>query len=217
MDYVILIGVIAVLALSALYGYKRGFIHIVLSMVAMIVTFVLAALLTVPVSAMISSATPLDENIEKSVSSLVADANVVDVTSISNLNLPEQIEEILVEGASGAVGGFAEYVVDTVSDLILKAIVFFVLIIVIYIIVRIVILMLDFISKLPVINSINKTGGLIVGLVQGLLIVWIGCLVVTAFSDKAWAQEVFAQINANPLLTFIYNNNLIIFIVTKLI
>lgn len=217
MDYVILIGVIAVLALSALYGYKRGFIHIVLSMVAMLVTFVLAALLTVPVSAMISSATPLDENIKKSVSSLVTEANVVDVTTISNLNLPEQIEDVLIEGASEAVDGVTEYVVDTVSDLILKAITFFILIIIIYIIVRIVIFILDFISKLPVINSINKTGGLVVGLVQGLLIVWIGCLILTAFSDKAWAQEAFAQINANPLLTFIYNNNLITFIITKLI
>lgn len=217
MDYVILIGVIGVLAISGLYGYKRGFVRIVLSMVAMLVTFVLAAILTVPVSAMLAAATPLDENIEESVSGLVADCGVVDEETISNMSLPEQIEELLIEGAAEAVNGFNEYIVSTVSDLILKAITFFVLIIVIYIIVRIVIFMLDFISRLPVINSINKTGGLAVGIAQGLLIVWIGCLIVTAFSDKAWAQEVFAQINANPLLTFIYNNNLIIFLVTKFI
>ena len=42
---------------------------------------------------------------------------------------------------------------------------------------------------------------------QGLLFVWIGCLVVTAFGDKAWAQEAFRQINDNALLTFIYDNN----------
>ena len=217
MDYIILIGVVGVLALSGLYGYKRGFVRIVLSMVAMLVTFVLSAILTVPVSAMLAAATPLDENIEESVSGLVADSGVVDQETISNLNLPEQIEEILIEGAKEATNGFNEYIVSTVSDLILKAITFFVLIIVIYIIVRIVIFMLDFISKLPIINGINKTGGLAVGIAQGLLIVWIGCLVVTAFSDKAWAQEVFVQINANPLLTFIYNNNLIIFLVTKFI
>ena len=217
MDYIILIGVVGVLALSGLYGYKRGFVRIVLSMVAMLVTFVLSAILTVPVSAMLAAATPLDENIEESVSGLVADSGVVDKETIANLNLPEQIEEILIEGAKEATNGFNEYIVSTVSDLILKAITFFVLIIVIYIIVRIVIFMLDFISKLPIINGINKTGGLAVGIAQGLLIVWIGCLVVTAFSDKAWAQEVFVQINANPLLTFIYNNNLIIFLVTKFI
>lgn len=216
MDYVILIGVIVILALSALYGYKRGFVHIVLSMVAMLVTFILAGLLTVPVSAMIKSATPLYDHIEKSVSELVAENNV-DINSISNLGLPKNIEEKIMEGAGEALGNFNEYIVDTLSDMLLKTLTFFGLIIVIYIIVRIVIVICDFISKLPVLNSINKTGGLVVGLVQGLLVVWIACLVVTAFSDKAWAQEVFRQINGNPLLTFIYDNNPIIYIVTKFI
>jgi hypothetical protein len=58
-------------------------------------------------------------------------------------------------------------------------------------------------------------GGLAVGAAQGLIIVWIGCLVITAFGDKAWAQEAFRQINDNKLLTFIYENNPIIFLVTK--
>ena len=216
MDYLILIGVIAVLAVSGLYGYKKGFMHIVLSMVAMLVTFILAAALTVPVSAMIKSATPLYDVIEESVNELVVE-NSVDVNSIEKLNLPEQIEEKIIEGAGEAVGTFNEYLVNTVSDMFLKAITFFVLIIVIYIIVRIVIVIFDFIGKLPVIKSINKTGGLVVGIVQGLLIVWIGCLVVTAFGDKAWAQEVFRQINDNEMLTFIYSNNPIIYIVTKFI
>lgn len=216
MDYVILIGVVVVLALSALYGYKRGFVHIVLSMVAMLVTFILAGLLTVPVSAMIKSATPLYEHIEKSVGGLVADNNV-DINSISNLGLPKNIEEKIMEGAGEAIDNFNVYLVDTLSDMLLKTLTFFGLIIVMYIIVRIIIVVCDFISKLPVLNSINKTGGLVVGLVQGLLIIWIACLVVTAFSDKAWAQEVFRQINDNALLTFIYDNNPIIYIVTKFI
>ena len=73
----------------------------------------------------------------------------------------------------------------------------------------------DFVSKLPLIKNVNQTGGLAIGLVQGLLFVWLACLVVTAFGDKAWAQEAFRQINANPLLTFIYENNPIIFLITK--
>lgn len=216
MDYAILIGVIAVLALSGLYGYKKGFVHIVLSMVAMLVTVILAGLLTVPVSAMLKAATPLYDSIEESVSDIVTD-NQIDLTTIEKLKLPEQIEEIIVDGAETATGTFVEYLVPTVADMILKALTFFILIIVIYIIVRIVIMVFDFISKLPVINSINKTGGLVVGIVQGLIFVWIGCLVVTAFGDKSWAQAVFQQINDNQLLTFIYNNNPIIFVVTKFI
>ena len=87
--------------------------------------------------------------------------------------------------------------------------------IVIYIILSIIINVLDFVAKLPLISNINKSGGLVIGLVKGLIYVWIACLALTAFSDKAWAQEAFRQINNNKLLTIIYEYNPIIFLVTK--
>lgn len=214
MDYIILIGVVAVLALSGLYGYKRGFIKIVLSMVAMVVTFILAAVLTVPVSSVIKSVTPIYDTIESSVRETVNE-NAIDLTSMDKLGLPTQLEEKIIEGASETVDNVTDYIVTSISDMLLKALTFIILIIVIYIIVRIVIAILDLISKLPIINGINKSGGLVIGLVQGLLLIWIACLVVTAFGDTEWAKEVFAQINANQLLTFIYNNNPIIYAVTK--
>lgn len=217
MDYLILLIVLAVLGLSALYGYKKGLVKILLSMVALLVTFIVAAILTIPVSGMLKAATPIDEGIEKSVSKLVTENEVVNVDSISNLNLPSPIEKVLVKGAEAAKDGFNEYIVGAVADVLLKAITFFVLIIVVYVVVTILINVLDFISRLPLINSINKTGGLAVGLVQGLLLVWVGCLIVTAFANEPWGQEVFRQINANPLLTFIYNNNLITVLITTII
>lgn len=214
MDYIILIGVLVVLGLSAYMGYKKGLVKIVLSMVAMVVTYILAAALTIPASMALKSATPVYDTIEKSVGSMVKEAKVTS-TSIEKLNLPAQIEEKIMEGANGISAGFNEYLVKTISNLILKALTFFILMIVIYIILSIVIKVFDFVAKLPIINGINKSGGLVVGLAKGLIYIWIACLVVTAFSNKPWAQETFRQINANSLLTFIYENNPIIFLVTK--
>ena len=216
MDYIILIGVVAVLAICGFIGYKKGMVKILLSMVAMLVTYILAASLTIPVSAALKATTPVYDTIEKSVSDLVEKSDVTS-TSIESLNLPEQIEEKIMEGAATVTDSFNKYLIETLSNLILKAMTFFVLIIVIYIIVCIVIKVFDFVSKLPLIKNINQTGGLAIGLVQGLLIVWLGCLVVTAFGDKAWAQEAFRQINDNALLTFIYENNPIIYLITKFI
>ena len=216
MDYVILIGVVAVLAISGFIGYKQGMVKILLSMVAMLVTYILAAALTIPVSTAVKATTPAYDVIEKSVSDMVTENNV-DSTSIEKLNLPVQIEEKIMEGAEAVNESFNKYLVETLSNLILKALTFFILIIVIYIIVCIVIKVFDFVSKLPLIKNVNQTGGLAIGLAQGLLVVWLACLVVTAFSDKAWAQEAFRQINANPLLTFIYENNPIIYLITKFI
>ena len=214
MDYIILIGVIGFLALSAFIGYKRGMVKIVLSMAAMIVAYVLAAALTVPVSMALKSATPVYDTIEKSVSTMVKESKV-DSTSIEKLNLPAQIEEKIMEGANDVASGFNEYLVETISNLILKALTFFIVMIVIYIILNIIIKVLDFVAKLPLFNSINKSGGLVIGLAKGLIYVCIACHVLTAFSDKAWAQEAFRQINNNKLLTIIYEYNPIIFLVTK--
>ncbi|MEE0686333.1 MAG: CvpA family protein [Lachnospiraceae bacterium] len=214
MDYIILIGVIGFLALSAFIGYKKGMVKIVLSMAAMIVAYVLAAALTVPVSTALKSATPVYDTIEKSVSTMVKESKV-DSTSIEKLNLPTQIEEKIMEGANEVASGFNEYLVKTISNLILKALTFFIVMIVIYIILSIIINVLDFVAKLPLISNINKSGGLVIGLVKGLIYVWIACLALTAFSDKAWAQEAFRQINNNKLLTIIYEYNPIIFLVTK--
>ncbi|MEE1517974.1 MAG: CvpA family protein [Lachnospiraceae bacterium] len=219
MDYIILIGVVAVIGLFALVGYKKGMVKIVLSMIAMAVTYILAGALTIPVSMALKTATPVYTTIEESVEKMVKEAKIddtkLDITAIEKLNLPSQIEEKLIDGAEKVTSGFNDYLVSSISNFILKALTFFILFIVIYIILSIVIKIFDFVSKLPLINTVNKAGGLAVGAAQGLIIVWIGCLVITAFGDKAWAQEAFRQINDNKLLTFIYENNPIIFLVTK--
>ena len=219
MDYIIIIGVVAVIGLFALVGYKKGMVKIVLSMIAMAVTYILAGALTIPVSMALKTATPVYTTIEESVEKMVKEAKIddtkLDITAIEKLNLPSQIEEKLIDGAEKVTSGFNDYLVSSISNFILKALTFFILFIVIYIILSIVIKIFDFVSKLPLINTVNKAGGLAVGAAQGLIIVWIGCLVITAFGDKAWAQEAFRQINDNKLLTFIYENNPIIFLVTK--
>ncbi|MBQ2983049.1 MAG: CvpA family protein [Lachnospiraceae bacterium] len=219
MDYIILIGVVAVIGLFALVGYKKGMVKIVLSMIAMAVTYILAAALTIPVSMALKTATPVYTTIEESVEKMVKEAKIddtkLDITAIEKLNLPSQIEEKLMDGAEKVTTGFNKYLVSSISNYILKALTFFILFVVIYIVLSIIIKVFDFVSKLPLLNTVNKAGGLAVGAAQGLIIVWIGCLVITAFGDKAWAQEAFRQVNDNKLLTFIYENNPIIFLVTK--
>ncbi len=216
-EYTLLIGVIAFLAIMAGVGYKKGFVKIVLSLVATIVTIILATILTFPVSAILKSATPLYDNIYESVESVVKENEVVDVESINNLDLPKSILNPIVENVGEATSTVQEYVAESISDTILNAIVFLALIIIVGILVRILISVLDIFSKLPIINGINKSIGAIIGLIYGLVIIWIACLVLAACSDKSWAQSLFAQINDNSLLSLIYNNNMVIWIVAKVL
>ena len=198
------------------YGYMRGFIKIVLSMAATIATIVLAAVLTIPFSRVVKN-TGIGEGIEASVREIVEQANIIDENSIMNLDFPDAILEPIAQGTAQAQETIEEYVIDELTDTVIKSLTFLILTIVIYIIIRIIIAVLDVFSKLPIINGINKWAGAVVGLAQGLLFIWIASLVLTAFSDKAWAQEVFRQINDNSLLTFIYKNNMVTWLVTKLL
>lgn len=216
MEYALLIGVIIFLVAMIAYGYMRGLIKIVFSMVATIATIVLAAVLTIPFSGVLKN-TGIGEGIEASVREIVEQAHIIDEESVMELDFPKAVLEPIAKGTQNAQETIQEYVIEELTDTIIKALTFLVLTLIIYIIVRIIIGVLDVFSKLPIINGINKWAGAVVGLVQGLLFIWIASLILTAFSDKEWAQEVFRQINDNGFLSFIYNNNMVIWLVTRLL
>ena len=216
MEYALLIGVIVFLIAMIAYGYMRGFIKIIFSMVATIATIVLAAVLTIPFSSVVKN-TGIGEGIESSVRELVEQADIIDVDSIMELDFPDVILEPIAEGTKDAQETIQEYVIEELTDTIIKALTFLILAVVIYIVIRIIIGILDVFSKLPIINGINKWAGAAIGLVQGLLFLWIASLILAGFSDKAWAQEVFRQINDNGFLSFLYNNNMVIWLVTELL
>ncbi len=216
MEYALLIGVIIFLIAMIAYGYMRGLIKIVFSMVATIATIILAAVLTIPFSGVLKN-TGIGDGIEASVREIVEEAHIIDEESVMELDFPKAVLEPIAKGTKDAQDAIQEYVIEELTDTIIKALTFLGLTLIIYIVIRIIIGVLDVFSKLPIINGINKWAGAVIGLVQGLLFIWIASLILTAFSDKEWAQEVFRQINDNGFLSFIYNNNMVIWLVTRLL
>lgn len=215
MEYGLLIGVIVFLVVAGFYGYARGMVKILLSMIAMIVTILLSTILTVPVGKLVKETTPIYDNMYSTVEKSVKENNVVNEESLSKLNLPKQIVDKIEENE--IIDNYENLVAKEITDTAFNAGVYLVLTIIVYIIVKVIISMLDFVAKLPLIKEVNKIGGFAIGLVYGLVVLWALCLVLTACSSKPWAKEIFAQINNNGFLGFIYNNNLITWLVTKVL
>lgn len=69
---------------------------------------------------------------------------------------------------------------------------------------------LKIVSYLPVIHTANVLLGLLMGIIKGLLVLWLMSLIITLFSTTAWASEVIEQIYENPYLTFLYEHNVIL-------
>lgn len=218
-NIVLIVAVLIVLA-SAFIGFGRGLIKSVFSTFALIVAIVLA-LQIMPYGTKFLKTTPLYTNINDSIQSAFDDKLQVATEGVGQQmeaidqmdGMPEFIRDLLKTNNNAdmyealGISGFSEYVSNYITCLILNAISLVVSFLVLYIILRIVGCMLDMMSRIPVVNGLNKIGGFIFGLLNGVVYLWIACIIITIFSATSWGQYIFAQINDSVILSFIYNNN----------
>ena len=68
---------------------------------------------------------------------------------------------------------------------------------------------LNIISKLPVLNELNRMGGGIAGLFQGLVVVWLIFTLMIVFIDKPFVQEGMNQIEGNVFIKLLFESNII--------
>ena len=213
MKITLLMGVILFMAVMGTYGYMKGIINMMLSVVTLVATIAVTSVLTIPVSALVEKS-DIGKEIHKSVYEIVKEANVADAESIKNLDYPDVILNPISDGAKDATVAMEDYVADSLSKVVIKSGVYLILSILIFSAIRLAVTVLNIASRLPVINDINKLAGAIVGFAMGMALLWIACLIVAAFSNEAWAQDIFVQINESEVLSFIYNNNLVLWLVS---
>ena len=223
----LVVTVLVILGGCAIYGRSRGFIKTVFALFSTII----ALSLTMWVSPMISKEVQKNDKIMSFVTENVANAvkpkeknkKVSEqINYIDKMNLPKAMKTTLIENNNTemykamAVKSFQDYINASIARVVVNATVFLVIMLVIFISMAILCEALDIISKLPLLNGLNKTAGLLVGLLQGIIIIWIGCIVLTVFSGTELGQTMFAMINEDLFLSTIYNNNLFLKFITNL-
>jgi len=146
---------------------------------------------------------------------------------IDKLSLPDSlknqieskidINKYVGQGITTVEDMVANALAEQISSIIFNIIIFAGIFIIVYIVMQVIIRMADIVSRLPVLKQINKTGGLILGLAKGLIVVWVFFIAITIFCDTEFAHTVFAFVNDNSFLAFLYNNNLILKIIFAII
>ena len=226
---ILVLVVIAILILNAFYGLKAGFIKTVFSIFSMI----LALILTLIISPYVSKALQKNEGVMNYFSEKTQEVLNLDeiegqftdkLVFINNLPLPDSFKTTLLENNNedtyGALGveknDFAGYVSYSVASIVVNALAFVITYLVILIGLRIISTVLDIVSKLPILNQINKLAGLVTGLLQGLIVVWLLFVLLTIFSSTDLGKTCFEMIDESIFLKELYNNNLILKFVTNL-
>lgn len=216
----LLIVVSAILIVNALIGYKMGFIKSIFSLIS----FVLALILTIWISPTVNKSLAENEKFHQMISEktelmLSIDDKEAEASDqeelINDLPLPNSIKDTLIENKEKGENNLKEYIVDYVTGVIINAISFVLTFLVVFILLWVISFALNIISKLPLIHQMNKLAGLFMGAIQGFIIVWLLFILLTVFGGTQIGQDAFQMIQDSRILDYIYNNNLLLRIVTN--
>lgn len=215
------IVVLVILAGYALNGHRRGFIRTVFTLFSTIIALILTSWVSPVISKELQKNDKVmgfvTEKVEKVITFSEAGNKITDqVNFINKLPLPAIMKHTLIENntkdvyTAMAVDNFKDYISNSVARIIINAVVFLVIVLFITIGLALLCETLDIISKLPLINGLNKTAGLLAGLLHGIIVVWIGCIFLTILSSTQWGKSIFELINSSAFLSTVYNNNLLL-------
>lgn len=223
------LAVIAVIAVCVLIAYNRGLIRSVFNLLSWVVSIALANYLYPPVSRFLRT-TGLYTFLKASAAdSLGLDEVIVDATSkvqaelISNMYIPDFIKSALFENNNPEIykildaSGIEDYIAGYMANIFLNIISVIAVFIIVFILMRVLASALDIISKLPVINTFNKIGGIIVGFFTAAIIIWIFFTGYILFIHGDTYLQMSEMIYGSIVAKWFYQNNVILKYVLKVV
>ncbi|MBQ8798764.1 MAG: CvpA family protein [Lachnospiraceae bacterium] len=219
----ILVAVLGIIAVLAWVGLKKGFIKMVFSLVSTVIALLVAMLFSPMVAGMMKNNEAIvgffDEKIGMIVDFTPEEAEETTESGqeslISSLPLPEIVKESLMENNTVdeymelQAQNFEEYVHRRIANVIINALAFVLTLVLAVIGLVILCNALNLIAKLPLLRQINAVAGLAAGAAEGLLLVWVLFAVLTMFAGTEFGREAMSMIAENPLLDYLYKNNLV--------
>ena len=212
MNWVLML-VLLVLVCCAIYGYTKGFLRIVFSLVAWVIVLVFVSWATPHVSQWIQENTTIYEKIEAACEESVRRAaqGKMEEGAVEQygeagelgLDLPESVMAQIVSGASGAADtvlaetGVYAGIAQSLAGFIVQGIAFVTVLILSWILVHVISALLGIVSHIP-------------GLMEGLLIVWIAFYIVALCSTGETGRVIVSYINQSAFLKELYENNILL-------
>ncbi len=219
--------VMALALITAIYaGYKKGMIKIILSCLSLLITMLIIAAIAPRVTSAVKDSNVYESiasSTEKSLSKQGVFEKSSDDKIINALKLPVPVKEKILENktakryAQMGVSDIRQYVVHSLTDVILTAIVYIILFVIVFALVNVFIGVFDIVGKLPILKQFNQLGGAAIGFLEGLLFIWLALLIISAFGNTEFATWVYNDIASNSIAKFIYDNNLFLKLIASAI
>jgi len=183
------LAVLAVLIISAVIMSKKGLVNCIYKVASVVISIVLVMALTTPFYnffCKLEIADKIDEYVEEKI--------------VDDEEEKEEKEGLIPEFLSESI---EEYTVVTVTGLVKKVICAIILYFLIKLILYAIFFILHHASKLPIVNTVNKILGAGVGLIWGVIIIYIACGVLFVLNMNEFVESTY-------ILKWFYNENILI-------
>lgn len=213
-------------------GHKKGFLRSALTTFSFVITIAVATALAVPVSNMLENSSfgsRISENVSESINekfSEYTDGTFLDEDEqdsfLESLALPSIVQDSIKETntsedyAQMGVTSFKEYTAQKVTDVIINAAAYIIVMVIAAVVLKIILRFAGFVNKIPVIGGINRFLGALLGIFEGLLALWAIGLLIIAFSNTAFGMKAVSIIQSNAFLNAVFDNNLLVVMFSRL-
>ena len=202
MSLIIDVVILAIIALFTFIGYKQGLVKSALKILTFFIAIAVAVILYKVVANLVVSNTTIDENIKAAIVDKILPDQMGD-TDITHEKF--SISTSIIDTANSTI----EEISQSFAIKIIEVCTFLILFVVVKIILKFVTVLSSLITKLPIINQLDKTGGTIYGLIKGLFIVW--CILGIASLISPLLQPEFLNIiNESMIARVLYKYNLLL-------
>ena len=224
MGIVVDLIIILIIGLCTFIGYKKGLAKCILKLITTLIAIFVALMLYRPFVDFVVQSTIIDENIQLSLEKVMNTGleNSQDQNENENLvkedsGIPKPIAEYLNNNFKSTVNEKKQEAVTTVARsatiLIVNIACFIAIFIIVKILLQILTILIDVVSKLPVIKQFNEVGGLVYGVIQGVFIILIIMTAISIVTPLTGAYEVANIVLESHIGAFFYNNNIFLNII----
>lgn len=230
MSWLFLVLLILVL-IFAVQGFRKGMIRTAFAMFSFVVILIITTWITPYISNYIGTHTKWEQKIQQKCENVI-DQGIgnlnelslnAQISFIEELPLPQIVKDEMIENNNNeiygqlSVAGFREYVAGYIANGIINGITFIVAFIVAVLLMQLILFAVDILTELPVVGLVNRLGGFALGFLQGIVWVWVIFLVVTILCNTVVGNYLIETIEGDKVLFVLYNSNLIVQKVMKLI
>ncbi len=208
--------VLLIIAICTVLGFKKGFLKTLVSMSALIVAIILAFIFSAKVTTFIDEHTMLrqtaqeaiEEKLEKTFAEEAAETPEEQEKVLEDSWIPADLLEAMIEKQQEVAATVAQKFAASAAELIVKGTGILVTIVVVFIIIKLLIILSGAVNKVPLVGGINKLFGGVLGVVRGIIIVWILFFLVTMFAHTEIGQDILAEIAESKILSLFYSGAL---------